>query len=252
YPLFSSVSLTPSCQSRLEQIYNSSDINTCIPFSQLASLLSQSNPSSDRTNLFNTVCLPKCSDTFISSTLSSFKTDCTSDLAANNPAVFGVELLFTFYSPLISSYCFKNTTGGSCLFKYRQDYATFAGAGVSPANTNPLNFTILPDITNVPSSIVCTNCGKALANVFLNFLALNPGDYAILGTSQSEMNDRKLQYTAKCGSSFLDGNIPDTASTSTSTPSPEKSFFDNPLYKGLIIGGAALIVVLIITCIIVG
>ncbi|CAG8594183.1 4019_t:CDS:2, partial [Racocetra fulgida] len=168
-----------------------------------------------------------------------FKTECTSDLSANNAAVFAVELLFTFYSPLISSYCFKNTTGGSCLFKYRQDYATFAGAGVSPANTNPLNFTVLPDITNVPPTIVCTNCGKALANVFLNFLALNPGDYAILGTNQSEIDNRKLQYTAKCGSSFLDGKIPDTESTSnsTSTSTPETSFFDNPLYKGLIIGG---------------
>ncbi|CAG8547679.1 13935_t:CDS:2 [Cetraspora pellucida] len=224
YPLVSPVSLTPSCQSRLERIYNSSDINACIPFNQLASKLSQSSPSSDLTDLFNSVCLPKCDDIFISSTLSSFKTDCTIDLAANNSAVFGVELLFTFYSPLISSYCFKNTTGGSCLLKFRQDYAIFAGAGVSPANSNPLNFTVLPDITNVPPSVVCINCEKALANTFLKFLDANPGDYAILGTNQNEMNNH--------------GNIPDTTSTSTSTPSTGTSFFDNPLYKGLIIGGS--------------
>ncbi|CAG8719576.1 32348_t:CDS:2 [Gigaspora margarita] len=257
------IPLSSTCQSRLAQMYNSTDINTCIPYISLSSLLSQSNIVPDSMSLYNAICsLERCTDTFISSTLSSFKIDCTSDLISNNSAVFGVELLFTFYTPLINSYCYKNSTGGSCVLKYREDYTTFAGAGVSRDNTNPLNFTVLPDITNVPSSIVCTNCVKAMANTFLDYLDSNPGDYSILGTTQTGINNRKDQYTAKCGSSFLDGSIPDTTSPilATSSPSPNSNVtsnhghnsnvFDNPLYRGLIIGGCALAVLLIIASIV--
>ncbi|CAG8727701.1 9089_t:CDS:2, partial [Dentiscutata heterogama] len=245
YTVVSPVNITPTCQSRLEQIYNATDINACLPFISLSSLLSQSSTPSDSMSLYDAICsLQRCTDTFISSTLSSFKIDCTSELATNNPAVYGVELLFTFYSPLISSYCFKNATGGSCILKYREDYALYAGAGVSRTISNPLNFTVLPDITNVPYLIVCTNCVKAMANTFLNYLSSNPGDYAIIGTTQDDINNRKTQYTAKCGSSFLDGSIPDTTNPilSTSKPSPSSNVFDNPLYKGLIIGGIALVI----------
>ncbi|CAG8719046.1 15107_t:CDS:2, partial [Gigaspora rosea] len=256
YTLISQVPLSSTCQSRLEQMYNATDINTCIPYISLSSLLSQSDVPPDTMSLYNAICsLERCSDTFISSTLSSFKIDCTSDLISNNSAVFGVELLFTFYTPLINSYCYKNSTGGSCILKYREDYTTYAGAGISRANTNPLNFTVLPDITNVPASIVCTNCVKAMANTFLDYLDSNPGDYFILGTTQTDINNRKIQYTAKCGSSFLDGSIPDTTSPIlvTSSPSPHShnsNVFDNPLYKGLIIGACALVALLIITFIV--
>ncbi|CAG8530625.1 9789_t:CDS:2 [Dentiscutata erythropus] len=120
----------------------------------LYSLLFQQNVSPYSMSLYNAICsLQKCNDTLISSTLSSFKIDCASDIATNNPYVYVVELLFTFYSPLISSYCFKNSTGGSCIFKYWEDYALYAGAGTAQddINNRKTQYTAkyeVPDTTN--------------------------------------------------------------------------------------------------------
>ncbi|CAG8566312.1 477_t:CDS:2, partial [Dentiscutata heterogama] len=145
------------------------------------------------------------------------------------------------------SYCFKNSTGRSCILKIREDIAKHAGASRA-------NFSVLPDISNVPSSIVCTSCVKAVVNTFLNYLSSNPGDFAILGTTQEEINKKLniLQNVVLHFSSFslyffffLNGKIPNTTFSTSSISDPSSSFnvFDNSIYKGLIIGGIVVLVV---------
>ncbi|RIA85219.1 hypothetical protein C1645_879449 [Glomus cerebriforme] len=70
-------------------------------------------------------------------------------------------------------------------------------------------------LEKLPNSIVCTDCNKAMVSVTLKYLNENPS--ALNGTQiQPTMIQQGSQsLKLKCGSSFLDGTIPNTVSSSS-------------------------------------
>ncbi|CAG8628795.1 18590_t:CDS:2, partial [Acaulospora morrowiae] len=205
------INASMSCMSTINEFLSTPEVNSCFPYTKTI-LPALTNSSQDPIAILDSICsLPKCSDSLISSFLSTVKKGCAQDLAQNNTDIVTLTELIPLYSPTRDSICFKGPSGGYCL---TDDSVLVQKYGVNTNSSDPLS--------NVPASDFCTNCNKAIVNTYLNFIKTNPGVIDPL-LSPVQVTGLKAIMTDKCGSSFLDGKIPDTTSKTTYSNSPQKS-----------------------------
>ncbi|CAG8757912.1 16252_t:CDS:1, partial [Acaulospora colombiana] len=80
------------------------------------------------------------------------------DLAQNYTDVVLLTEIIPLYSPIRDSICFKDPSGGYCV---TDDFIAAQKYGLNQSSLNPLS--------NIPASVICTNCNKAIVNTFLNY-----------------------------------------------------------------------------------
>ncbi|CAG8786365.1 26017_t:CDS:2, partial [Dentiscutata erythropus] len=202
YAQFSTSSLSSQCSSAVQTFLNSSEFNACFPYNKLTSQINsatsfQSIATSEKQliSVEDSVCsLPKCSDSLISNFNSTFQSKCSDDIAKNNTETMGIYDFIYVYSPFRDSFCLKNSTGGYCVIETLE---------------NIENAQIQGSYTNLSSKVLCTTCNKAIANTLLNYMKSHPPPSDL--STASTFLTTELNQT--CGPSFLDGNVPLSATS---------------------------------------
>ncbi|CAG8528465.1 hypothetical protein C2G38_2240557 [Gigaspora rosea] len=200
--------LSPDCSSAVQTFLNSSEFNACFPYNKLsnqvnnvANLQNFASSEKDMINAEDSICsLPKCSDSLLSNFNSTFQSKCSADIAKNNPDAISVSNLIYGYSPARDSICFKNSTGGYCLVEIFENVENSLMQGSS--------------YTNLSSKVLCTDCVKSIANTYLKYMKSHPPP-ANLGFGVGTTSYLTDYLNKTCGASFLDGNIPLAASSTS-------------------------------------
>ncbi|CAG8634537.1 1063_t:CDS:2, partial [Dentiscutata heterogama] len=174
--------LSISCLGELTKLFVSSDLNSCASFIKLTQLLNATNP----TPVLDSYCsAPKCSDNTTSAYATELKSQCATDLTANDPTVYTIKQSLVFNSPLKDSLCFKNSSGGYCDLDLNSASILIYISGLS----------VTP-----PTIINCTDCNKAILNTFVNYFKAHPESLTELSTNTTQFQNT---VTTKCGASFL-------------------------------------------------
>ncbi|CAG8836907.1 10739_t:CDS:2, partial [Gigaspora margarita] len=210
--------LSLTCQQEQAKLNSSSDLNNCASFVKLMPLHGATMQNSAQ--IYDSYCsAPKCNDNTTTTDANELKTQCQQELAAKEPFTTYLKTVLVFNSPLKDSLCFKNTSGGYC------------GLDVTTAAT--LNY-ILGLNSTQPTNLNCNDCNKAILNTFMNYIK-HPESQADLLIDQSSFQPL---ITSKCGSSFLDGNVPNTSQSSQ----PDSSY-KNRIFIGIGIGAGVIILI---------
>ncbi|CAG8791974.1 6898_t:CDS:2, partial [Dentiscutata erythropus] len=188
--------LSTPCLGELTKLAGSSDLNSCASFIKLAPLQNTTNPQ----QALDTYCAaPKCSDNTTSADATELKTQCATDLSVKDPNVIAVKQILVFNSPIKDALCFKNSSGGYCYLD---------------PNTNSIMGYISGLNATTPTDINCTDCNKAILNIFYNYIKANPASESDLTI---DLTSFQTLVTSKCNASFLDGTVPTPTSSSSPT-----------------------------------
>ncbi|CAG8776983.1 2641_t:CDS:2, partial [Dentiscutata erythropus] len=188
--------ISSTCQQEILKLAGSSDLNSCASFTKLAQLQNTTNPQ----QALDTYCAaPKCSDNTTSADATELKTQCATDLSVNDPNVIAIKQIFVFNSPIKDALCFKSSSGGYCYLD---------------PNSNSIMGYISGLNATTPTDINCTDCNKAILNIFYNYIKANPASASDLTIDPTSF---QTLVTSKCNSSFLDGAVPTPTSSSSPT-----------------------------------
>ncbi|CAG8476128.1 26671_t:CDS:2 [Dentiscutata erythropus] len=194
--------ISASCQAEIQKLASSSDLSSCASFIKLYALQNKTMQSAaSLTPIYDSYCAaPKCNDNTTSADATELKSQCQSDLTAKDPTVTYLKNVLIFNSPLKDSLCFKNSSGGYC--------------DLDP-NSDLINYIIGLNATP-PANISCNDCNKAILNSFANYFKSNPQSVSELSFNTTSFEN---SVTTQCGSSFLNGTIPNTNGSNPSSGS---------------------------------
>ncbi|CAG8506504.1 2660_t:CDS:2, partial [Dentiscutata heterogama] len=185
--------VSSACQQEIIKLSSSSDLANCASFVKLYPL--QNATIQNATSIYDSYCAaPKCSDSITSADAAELKNQCQSELAMKDPTTSYLKTILVFNSPVRDSLCFKNSSGGYC--------------DLDDNSAAVFNYLLGLSYTQ-PTNLSCSDCNKAILNTFANFFKSNPQSVADLSIDPTSFESF---VTSKCGSSFLDGTVPNTSS----------------------------------------
>ncbi|CAG8476149.1 26672_t:CDS:2 [Dentiscutata erythropus] len=198
--------VSSACQQEVIKLASSSDLNSCASFIKLYALQNKTMQSAaSLTPIYDSYCAaPKCNDNITSADAVELQTQCQSELAMKDPTTSYLHTILVLNSPVKDSLCFKNSSGGYC--------------DMDDNSAAVLNYLLGLNYTQ-PTDLSCSDCNKAIFNTFANYFKSNPQSVTTLSIDPTSFENFVI---SKCGSSFLDGTVPNT----TSAPKKIKALFD--------------------------
>ncbi|CAG8620484.1 15506_t:CDS:2, partial [Cetraspora pellucida] len=199
--------LSPDCSTAVQNFLNSSEFNTCFPYNQLSNQIDYftniqdlSGIESKLISVEDSICkLPKCSESIISNFNSTFRSKCSTDIAAQKSDAITISALIYEYSPLRDSLCFKNSTGGYCVIETFETYLKEGG-----------------NYANLTSQVLCTTCNKAIINTWVNYIKSHPPPPELSSGINLGFSYVESEVNKTCGPSFIDGKVPLSANSQSS------------------------------------
>ncbi|KAJ9125774.1 hypothetical protein QFC24_002558 [Naganishia onofrii] len=191
-----------------------SDISNCLSLSSLLSVFSSSGSIvAPLDNYLNTLCAATaCSNSTLQSVSSSITTSCSSDLGSSNGLVTGLQQVVNLYPTVRAVVCLEdNSTNTRCITETLYAIQNATGTQLSVDGITSLlsgtNTTLLNEIGNLNSTVLCTPCTQAM---YKEVAARNAS--VASGTIGKAIN-------SKCGANFTTGTSSNITSGDASASS---------------------------------
>ncbi|GHJ87549.1 hypothetical protein NliqN6_3951 [Naganishia liquefaciens] len=211
--------LSGSCLGTLTPyILPGNDLNSCLSLSSLISVFTaQGSIVAPLDSYLNTLCsTTECSNSTLQSAASSIEGSCSSDVGSGNALVTGLQEVVNLYPTIRSVVCLENQQNNTrCI---TETLYAIQNATNTPLSVDSLtglltgsNTTLLNEIGNLNSSVLCTDCTQAM--------------YAQVKQRNASVADGTIGRAigSKCGANFTSGTIPSGISGGDASASPAAS-----------------------------
>ncbi|GAA98003.1 uncharacterized protein L969DRAFT_46909 [Mixia osmundae IAM 14324] len=210
-------SLSTNCEAAASGLI-SGDFASCSNILGLLTIATGSSSASIVTPLqgyLTTLCAdPACSSATITAAASSIASGCSTDLASGSETAQLLYAVVNNFNSIRDVGCVKETANNTyCLTQVLSDVQTAQGSNVTISTLESL-LTSGNGISSIPSSALCTNCGKAIYIVGAPLLAAN-------GTLSNSTITSSV--SSECGADFVNGVFPSGIENGTSTSSSTTS-----------------------------
>ncbi|KAJ9114429.1 hypothetical protein QFC20_001572 [Naganishia adeliensis] len=196
--------LSSSCLGKLTPyILPGNDLNTCLSLSSLISVFTASGSIvAPLDSYLNTLCAStSCSNQTLQDASSSITSACSSDLGSSNGLVTGLQQVVDLYPTIRSVVCLQNTANNTrCISETLYAIQNATGTELSVDSLTSVltgsNTTLLNQIGNLNSSVLCTDCNQAM--------------YAEVKSKNATVAESTIgkAINSKCGANFTSGTIP--------------------------------------------
>lgn len=183
------------CQQALVQLANNADASKCMAIPQILPVFA--NPDSSTVKpvegWLNAVCSAQpCSDQTITTIVTTFIQGCPEEVKylGINDASSAIETVRQLYPAYRKAICLRKSDNNLCYTETMTNYEKFVSGTLT---YHKLGQFLQDDPMNLPSSVACTNCGKATYNAFQSF-----------GPNPEVTNTIK----GLCGTDFINGQHP--------------------------------------------
>jgi len=182
------------CIKALAGLANNADASSCLAISQIPAIYANPDASVVQPvdNWLKAMCSAQpCSDSTLSTVVTTFIQGCPQEASAFgiNSTSGAVSEVQKFYPPIRKAICLKHGDS-QCSTESLSNYEKTVGT----LTYSKLGSYFSEDPTSKPASVVCTDCNKAVYNIFIK----------TFGPDSDETN----KFKQLCGDSFVDGQNP--------------------------------------------
>ncbi|KAF9916341.1 hypothetical protein FBU30_001428, partial [Linnemannia zychae] len=206
------------CSISLLGLVSDPGLNSCLPMQKLTQLVSATITPQLVNDTAATFCeLPICPDSSVSLVRNTISQNCVN---ASDPAT--AELVYgaaSLYPPFREGLCAKIPGGNGtyCVAEAAETLSDYLAKHPSPLGIKIFaNSTVLKQyVDEMPASILCTPCNKAIINPIDNYIAGNKDTLTPQIVQWANILQSEAQ--AKCGADFTDGKKPTPTGGATPT-----------------------------------